>query len=532
MKSSFILLPSVFAACISLSLISCKQSTSSNNAPEEQTVAEIAKGYTNKIVRISSTFQRWSSGQPWDKNKPYQRGALGVVVEKNQVLTTAEMAADATYIEIEHPESGETFTAQVAAIDYDANLALLQPTDEEGTEALSQMTAVNVAKPEAVKSTAEIVQLEDNGLALVTEGKVQGTDMLSTFAPGGYFLAYKVKASLQSATSSFTLPVFANNKLLGILTTYDSEDQISNIIACEVIEKFLHDAADGTYTGFPKIGLGAQPLEDPTLRDYLKISETTKGMYVSTVKSGAAAEQAGIREGDVLLKVAGHEIDKKGYYEDSAYGRTYWTHLVRGRGTVGENIDFSLLREGKEINLQVIPKSARNEKSLIPSHMHDQAPPFLVKGGLVFQELSLRFLKSFDEDWRNKAPLNLLTALDEQDELMTEGRNRIVILTGVIPTPATIGYERMRNTIVEQVNGQAINDIESLLAAFAGNSDPIHSIKIDRKPSHIFLDELLSTQIDTSLLERGLPFLSRTASDAASELLETSEEEASAVISK
>jgi S1-C subfamily serine protease len=56
-----------------------------------------------------------------------------VVLAGNRVLVTAQMAADATYIELELPESGQKIPAKVVAVDYEANLALLEspPSDKQ-----------------------------------------------------------------------------------------------------------------------------------------------------------------------------------------------------------------------------------------------------------------------------------------------------------------------------------------------------------------------------------------------------------------
>ena len=61
---------------------------------------------------------------------------------------------------------------------------------------------------------------------------------------------------------------------------------------------------------------------------------------------------------------------------------------------------------------------------------------------------------------------------------------RVVFLSGVIPTPATVGYERLRNLIVHKVNGKEIKDMKSLIDAFDGNMNELHSIEFDRRKPH------------------------------------------------
>src|SRR5690606_9278000 len=53
------------------------------------------------VVRVNSTKQSWNPAQPWEKLPPVRRRALGAIVSPTHILTTAEMVADATYVELE-----------------------------------------------------------------------------------------------------------------------------------------------------------------------------------------------------------------------------------------------------------------------------------------------------------------------------------------------------------------------------------------------------------------------------------------------
>jgi S1-C subfamily serine protease len=179
---------------------------------------------------------------------------------------------------------------------------------------------------------------------------------------------------------------------------------------------------------------------------------------------------------------------------------------VRGSRKVGERLSLVILREGKEQTLEAVLR--RPPPKLIPSHMYDKAPPFLIKGGLVFQELTRSYLEAFGKEWQSRAPLNLLDALNNPEDY-EEGRDRLVFLSRVIRTPATIGYDRVANLIVTEANGQKITDMNSLVTALKDPKDGLHSIRIDDIPYVLYLDPQLSDSVDKTLLERGLPSLQR-----------------------
>jgi hypothetical protein len=210
----------------------------------------------------------------------------------------------------------------------------------------------------------------------------------------------------------------------------------------------------------------------------------------------------------VLLAVDGSPIDRRGYYEHPTYGKLLWGHLIRGTRSVGDTITLSILRDGKPLEIKATLNRESEETRLVPNHLFGKAPNFLVKGGLVFQELSRPLLEGFGEDWESRAPLNLLDAL-ENPEKYEESMQRVILLTGVIPTPATVGYESLRNLIVTQVNGKPIKNIQSLISAFDDEVPAIHSIEFNEENLTINLDEVMSSTIDSQLLQRGIMRLSR-----------------------
>lgn len=463
----------------------------------------------SSVVRINSTQQSWNPWQPWEKNPPRKRRALAAIVGPRQVITTSELAADATYLEFESADGTRFAPAKVIAVDYEANLVLLGPASEtEGNGFFENTVPFKITTPPKIGSTLEILQVEDNGVALLTPGTLQSIDLAANFLPGHGFLTYMVKASMQSAASSYSLPVLRDGQLAGVLISYNSKDQLCDVASTDIIRRFLDEAADGDYRGFPSLGVSIARTEDASFRQWLKLTDEQGGLYIQNVRKGAAADQAGVKKGDVLLAVDGKAIDRRGYYEHPNYGSLSWGHLVRGEKSTGDSITLSLLREGKPLEIMATLSREEEATRLVPNHLFDKAPNYLLKGGLVFQELSRPILEGFGEDWQSRAPLNLLDAYENPDKYETSV-SRIIFLSGVIPTPATVGYERLRNLIVRKVNGKEIKDMKSLIAAFEGNTGALHSIEFAEENLTVHLDDAVTTAVDSQLLQRGISRLSR-----------------------
>ena len=76
-------------------------------------------------------------------------------------------------------------------------------------------------------------------------------------------------------------PAVAGDKMIGLAFSHlGSADNIGYIIPNEEIELFLQDIADGHYDGKPAMFDDLQTLENPALREFLKLDKSVQGMVV------------------------------------------------------------------------------------------------------------------------------------------------------------------------------------------------------------------------------------------------------------
>jgi S1-C subfamily serine protease len=81
-----------------------------------------------------------------------------------------------------------------------------------------------------------------------------------------------------------------------------------------------------------------------TVPDYAE--SDVQGVKLSAVAKGGPADTAGVRGGDVIVKLAGRKID-------NIYDYTYAIEALK----VGQAVELVVLRNGKNLNLQVTPGS-------------------------------------------------------------------------------------------------------------------------------------------------------------------------------
>jgi hypothetical protein len=92
--------------------------------------APLGKEKQLALVRVNVTGQPYDYFRPWQKKAPQSKRALGAVLSKGRVLVTADLVANQNYVELERAESGEKSAANVQVVDYESNLAVLEPTEK------------------------------------------------------------------------------------------------------------------------------------------------------------------------------------------------------------------------------------------------------------------------------------------------------------------------------------------------------------------------------------------------------------------
>ena len=452
------------------------------------------------VVRVNTTMQAFNLIQPWQKSAPSSRLGLGAVLPGGRVLVTAQMVTDATYIELEKADTAAKAIAKVVAVDYEANLAVLQPVSD--AQFLADRVPFELADKLQPGDKVEAWQFENNGTPVTTEIKVSKAEVGRYFLDSSMFLTVRANGTVQYRSGSFTLPVAKDRQLAGLLVSYSSKDQVSSILPASIISHFLKDLEDGEYAGFPNLGIGYSQTLDEQFRKYLKLSGEKGGIYINDVVPGASAAAAGLKSGDVILDIDGNPIDARGNYDHPVWGKLSLSHLVRGKPFTGDNLQVGILRNGKKqlLSLKLIRRPA--EDWLIDPYMFDRGPKFAVVGGLVFQELTLPFLKLFGNDWKNRAPIKLLMANANPEMYEKQGRRKLVLMVRAIPTPATLGYEKLSTLIVTKFNGKAINDIKDLHEASRNPEGNQHRIEFESYPKLIFVDVNLAARVDAALEQR------------------------------
>lgn len=459
------------------------------------------------LVRVNVTGQAYDYTRPWQKKAPFSKRALGAVLPKNRVLVTADLVANQNYVELERAESGEKSGADVVVVDYEANLALVEPSDKKFLDGLAPL---QLALDTVVGDRLAALQLESTGALVVTEGLVTTVQMTRYPAEVSQFLTYRISMSMQYRDNSYTIPLVKKNKLAGLLLRYDPRSQVLDAIPAPIIAHFLKEADSEHYRGFPTSGFSFFPTRDPQLRQFAGQTGKPAGVYVTSLEPNMPAAKAGMQVGDIVTAVSNNDLDQNGNYVDPLYGKIEFTNLITARAFVGDTLPVQVQRAGKTMQLDLVLEHRTASDYVIPPYTGDQPPSFYVLGGLVFQELSRQYLREWGPTWLKDAPQRFVYMDRFQSELFPEGNRRVVVLSQVLQANSTIGYDEYGFLTVEKVNGKEIRSLRDLAEAARQPVDKFIVIETQEDPKQLQLDAAQVAEEALSLKENyGLPALER-----------------------
>src|SRR3984893_6778639 len=468
---------------IALSILVAFNVAAAKKEPALPTTA--AKPKVLSLVRVNVTGQPYDYFRPWQKKASFSKRALGAVLAQGRVLDTADLVANQNYVELERAESGEKVAANVQVVDYEANLALLEPTDKKF---LDGITPLEITSDTTVGDRLAAWQLEPTGALVVTEGLVTTVQMMRYPIEVGQFLAYRVSISMQYRASSYTVPLVKNNKLAGLLLRYDPRTQVLDAIPAPIISHFLKEAQSEHYLGFPSINFSFFPTRDPQLRAFAGQTEKAAGVYVTSVEPNSSAAKAGLQTGDIITAIRDNEIDQNGNYVDPLYGKLEFTNLLTGHAYGADSVPIQIQRGGQPMQLNIRLEHKPAKSYVVPPYNFDQPPSYYVLGGMIFLELSRQYLKEWGANWLKEAPQRFVYVDRFQSELFPEANRKIVVVSQILPANTTLGYEELSYLTVKTVNGKEIKSLADLAEAVFHPIDGFIKVETQEDPKQLEFD--------------------------------------------
>ncbi|HIE11058.1 MAG TPA: serine protease [Kiritimatiellae bacterium] len=446
------------------------------------------------IVKVFAVQNPPDYYEPWSMRGMRSVSGSGCLIRKRRILTNAHVISDRTFILVRRFGQTRKFRAGVLAVSHEADLALLTVADDEFWEGVRPLEVGFLPDPHTEIAVYGF-PLGGDYLS-VTKGVISRIEHRTYTHSSCFLLAAQIDAAINPGNSGG--PAVADGKVVGVVMQgMPSAENIGYIVPSPVIRHFLQDVRDGTYDGFPSLGLVLQETENRDMKRYFGMPPEGEGVLVLKVAPGSPADGV-IRPGDILLEVDGCPVAEDGTVEFQHHQRTSVAYCIQ-RHQIGDTIPVKLWRKGERIEVEVVLSRPMQDDWLIPNQRYDVLPTYYIYGGLVFMPLTRNYLMSWGPNWFNNAPKELVAMLS--DNLRRPERDEVVLMTKVLASSVNEGYHKWNNWVVEKVNGVPVRNLRHLVELVEGSrqmfvvfeNDKRQKIILDRSKAIEATPEILKT---------------------------------------
>src|SRR5271155_2435526 len=407
-----------------------------------------APSLQNSVVKIFTTTRYPDPLKPWTKQAPSEISGSGVVIEGRRILTNAHVVLYASQVQIQANAAGDKVPATVIAVAPGIDLAVLQLDDPTFFD--THPPVARASKLPQIKDAVLAYGFPTGGTSLsITKGIVSRIEFVAYNYPV-FGLRIQVDAAINPGNSGG--PAIAGDKMVGLAFSKLGGDtqNIGYIIPNEEVDLFLKDIEDGRYDGKPAMYDELQTLENPALREYLKLDKSVEGMVVHRPDRTDAAYP--LKEWDVLTRIGDTPIDNQGMVKIDKDLRVNFAYLIQRLANDGK-VPMTLVRAGKSMKIE-LPVSAVHPT--LVTDLHGSYPNYFIYGPLVFSTATWQFVANFERN------VNLLRALGAmKNPLVTraldppdaETEELVVISSPFFPHKLANGYSSAAGSVVQSING-------------------------------------------------------------------------------
>jgi len=463
--------------------------------------ADRAPAIENSVVKVFATMRYPDPFKPWTKQAPSEVTASGVVIEGRRILTNAHVVLYATQVQIQANAAGDKMPATVVAVAPGIDLAVLQLDDASFFD--THPPVARASKLPQIKDAVLAYGFPTGGNSLsITKGIVSRIEFVAYNYPVSG-LRIQVDAAINPGNSGG--PAVAGDKMIGLAFSKLGGDaqSIGYIIPNEEVELFLKDIGDGRYDGKPAMYDELQTLENPALREYLKLDKSVEGMIVHRPYKSDASYP--LKEWDVLTRIGGTPIDNQGMIKLDKDLRVSFAYLIQRSANDGR-VPITIVRAGKPMQIQ-LPVSAQH-----PTLVTDLAggyPSYFIYGPLVFSTATWQLVSSFEN---NAGLLRLLGAVKSPlitrawDPPDAETEELVVISSPFFPHKLANGYSNPAGSVVNSLNGTHVRSLSHLVALLRDLKDPYVTIEFDQKGNEalVFSRAAMLAATDDILTDNGV----------------------------
>ena len=264
----------------------------------------------------------------------------GYILTNNHVVNSASSSSfyelgKASKITVMLYNDDTEYEAEIVGTDEQTDLAVIK-IDKTG------LTAAELGDSDSVQ-VGEFCMAIGNPLGLgstVTDGIISAVDREVTDEDNNSYTAIQTNAAINSGNSGGAL-VNSKGQVIGINTLKVSGDGVEGVgfaIPINSTKDIYSQLIEYNKVKRPYLGIGGIEVDSDTA----KANNLTEGIYVKTLENFSAAEKAGIKVGDVIVKADGKEVKTMDELNE-----------IKNKKKIGDKITLTIWRNGKTQDIDV-----------------------------------------------------------------------------------------------------------------------------------------------------------------------------------
>ncbi|MDT0688308.1 trypsin-like peptidase domain-containing protein [Salegentibacter sp. F188] len=309
---------------------------------------EAAENTVHAVVHVKNVavfkgtrnpFEFYYGGRSNSEGKAVQGAGSGVIITPDgYIVTNNHVIEGASELEVTL-NNNKTYTAEVVGTDKASDIALLK-VDAEGLNYIPFGNSNNVRLGEWVLAVGNPFNLKSTVTAGIVSAKARDLNT-ADIIPQSFI---QTDAAINPGNSGGAL-VNINGELIGINTAITSKTGsyvgYAFAVPSNNARKIVEDIMEFGHVQQGILGIRGGSLTPQVVKE-LNL-EATQGVYVADVSPGSGAENAGIRENDIIRKIDNIQINK---FSDL-------TGYINSKHP-NDEVSVTLLRDGREREVKVI----------------------------------------------------------------------------------------------------------------------------------------------------------------------------------
>lgn len=248
-------------------------------------------------------------------------------------------------------------------------------------------------------------------------------------------------------------------KVIGVaFQGLEGAENIGYVVPVTVVQHILQGLQrDGKYTGFCSLGIDTCHLENKGFRKSLGMLEKNLSGIMVKYAVPTSASRGILLPNDVICQVDGISVGNDGKIPFRRGERVSLACYIQTK-FVGDIVQIQVWRDGELVQLDVPLGISRR---LVPAHFHNESPPYLVVGGLVFTVLSVPYLFASNA-WDHYVSDSISYLLGRWHTPVEDESHQVVVMSQVLVHRENLGFDMLADLHLVKMNGQKVLSLAHL----------------------------------------------------------------------